>query len=287
MNIPFLNNSFRNINSRFLQPDYVTNQWTRGIFGNNRVRLMILGALSLIVLITVVIIFSVVFQYIRKSGLLNKCILRGIKNGKNSLVIKQRDIRDDRRILRTLDGMNKGLEFTYSVWMNITSLEYPTGSELRPIFYKSMKKKIENSADVSRHSDADFAPGIFLTKSNTLIVMMRTGEGMKSVKVENIPLKKWFHLCLIVRQESMDIYVNGQMVQSKRFPTPPVQNDGDLYINTQGGFDGIIADLKFYAYGISYDRINKLLQDGPSTRNNVCNSRDQPPYFNHKWWLFR
>lgn len=280
MNIPLLNNAFKNINSRLPQTN-------RGILDNNKVRLMILGAISLLVLIVVVIIFSVVLKYIRKGGLLNKCILRGIKNGKNSLVIRQREIRDDNRILRTVDGINKGLEFTYSVWMNITSLEYPTGSELRPIFYKSMKKEIENNADTSAHADADFAPGIFLTKSNTLLVMMRTGEGMKSVKVENIPLKKWFHLCLIVRQESMDIYVNGQMVQSKRFPTPPLQNDGDLYINTHGGFDGIIADLKFYAYGISYDRINKLLKDGPSTRNNVCNSRDEPPYFNHKWWLFR
>lgn len=280
MNIPLLNNAFKNINSRLPQTN-------TGILDNNKVRLMILGVISLLVLIVVVIIFSVVLKYIRKGGLLNKCILRGIKNGKNSLVIRQREIRDDNRILRTVDGINKGLEFSYSVWMNITSLEYPTGSELRPIFYKSMKKEIVNDADVSAHADADFAPGIFLTKSNTLLVMMRTGEGMKSVKVENIPLKKWFHLCLIVRQESMDIYVNGQMVQSKRFPTPPLQNDGDLYINTHGGFDGIIADLKFYAYGISYDRINKLLQDGPSTRNNVCNSRDQPPYFNHKWWLFR
>lgn len=280
MNIPLLNNAFKNINA--------INAANRPrIFDNNKIRLMILGAISLLVLIVVVIIFSVVLKYIRKGGLLNKCILRGIKNGKNSLVIRQREIREDNRILRTIDGMNKGLEFTYSVWMNITSLEYPTGSELRPIFYKSMKKGIENSADVIKHADADFAPGIFLTKENTLLVMMRTGEGMKSVKVENIPLKKWFHLCLIVRQESMDIYVNGQMVQSKRFPTPPLQNDGDLYINTHGGFDGIIADLKFYAYGISYDRINKLLQDGPSTRNNVCNSRDEPPYFNHKWWLFR
>ena len=280
MNIPLLNNAFKNINSRLPQTN-------RGILDNNKVRLMILGVISLLVLIVVVIIFSVVLKYIRKGGLLNKCILRGIKNGKNSLVIRQREIRDDSRILRTVDGINKGLEFTYSVWMNITSLEYPTGSNLRPIFYKSMKKEIENDAEVTAHADADFAPGIFLTKSNTLLVMMRTGEGMKSVKVENIPLKKWFHLCLIVRQESMDIYVNGQMVQSKRFPTPPLQNDGDLYINTHGGFDGIIADLKFYAYGISYDRINKLLQDGPSTRNNVCNSRDEPPYFNHKWWLFR
>lgn len=250
---------------------------------NNKLRLMILGAISLLVIIIVIIVFSVILKYIRKGGLLNKCILKGVKNGKNSLVIRQREIRDDKRILRTQSGMNKGLEFTYSVWINITSLEYPSNSELRPIFYKSMQKKIENSADIAKHAEADFAPGIFLTKNNTLLIMMRTGKDMKSVSVTNIPIKKWFHLCLIVRQESMDIYVNGQMVQSKRFPTPPLQNDGNLYINTQGGFDGSMADIKFFAYGISYDRINKLLQDGPNIRN-TC---DEPPYFNHKWWLFR
>lgn len=280
MKIDILSNTLKDINAAA-----AANR--PGIFDNKKVRLMILGAISILILIIVVITVSVVLKYIRKGGLLNKCILRGIKNGKNSLVIRQREIREDNRILRTIDGMNKGLEFTYSVWMNITSLEYPTGKKLRPIFYKSMKKEIVDNTEVSAHADADFAPGVFLTESNTLLIMMRTGEGIKSVKVENVPLKKWFHLCIIVRQESMDIYVNGQMVQSKRFPTPPLQNDGDLYINTHGGFDGIIADLKFYAYGISYDRINKLLQDGPSTRNNVCNSRDEPPYFNHKWWLFR
>ncbi len=180
--------------------------------------------------------------------------------------------------------MNKGLEFTYSLWININSLEYNKDKKIKPIFYKSKKETVVEV------SESDYAPGVFLLDTNTLRIAMQTGleeaQKMEYIDVTNIPLKKWFHLGLFIKQESMDVYINGQMLQSKRFTALPSQNDGDLYITTDGGFDGMISNMKFYAYRISYDKLNKILKDGPKT-GNKCETSDLPPYFHHKWWLFR
>jgi hypothetical protein len=216
--------------------------------------------------------------------LLYKCIIKGSKNAKNSLVISQRDSQGKagpKRVLRTLNNMNKGLEFTYSVWLNIASLEYNKG-KMKPVFYKSGKEALYSDL-----SESDYAPGVFVGKnSNKLHVVMKTGDGVVTVELTNIPIKKWFHFCLITRQSSMDIYINGQMVESKRFNAPPIQNHGNLFVNTHGGFDGSLADLKFYSYGITYDKMYKLMKDGPNT-GSTCNPNDKPPYFHDKWWIFK
>ena len=242
---------------------------------------IMIGILLLGTLIAVVS-YVIILRYIKIGGLLNKCIIKGNKSGKTSLVIRQNGA-GPKQILKTMD-MNKGLEFTYSIWININSMEYNKDKDLKPIFYKSEK---ESLVEVQ---NSDYAPGVFLLKENTLRIAMQTGldDARKTVyvDVENIPIKKWFHLGLFIKQESMDIYINGQMLQSKRFTVPPSQNNGNLYITTDGGFDGMISNMRFYAYRISYDKLNKILKEGPKT-GNKCETNDLPPYFHDKWWIFR
>ncbi len=259
----------------------------KGIFSKliskipNKKVLFLIGIVALGIVIAVVSIV-IVLRFIKIGGLLNKCIIKGVKSGKTSLVIRQSGA-GPKQILKTMD-MNKGLEFTYSLWININSLEYNKDKKLKPIFYKSQK---ETLVDVS---DGDYAPGVFLLDTNTLRIAMQTGlneaKKMEFIDVDNIPLKKWFHLGLFIKQQSMDVYINGQMLQSKRFTVPPSQNDGNLYITTDGGFDGTISNMKFFAYRISYDKLNKILKDGPQT-GRKCETDDLPPYFHDKWWIFR
>jgi len=244
-------------------------------------RNIIIGVVGIVLVILLIIVVSIVLKYIKKGGLLNKCILSGSKNAKNSLVVRQSGV-GPKKMVRTMADMNKGLEFTYSCWLYINSLEYNKDREMKPVFYKSMQQELVERDDLS---ESDYAPGVFLLKSNTLRVIMKTGSNAEMIDVSNIPIKKWFHFGLYIRQESMDVFINGQMVESKRLKTPPQQNDGDIYINTYGGYDGMLSDLKFYAYAISYDKLNKIMRKGPSSSG--CSSKEVPPYFNDKWWIFR
>ena len=262
---------------------------------SGKIRYIILAIIGILAIVAVIVIGILVKRKMERDALMYKCIVKGSKNAKNSLVIKQRDSQGTagpKRILRTLNNMNKGLAFTYSVWININSMDYNKG-KLKPVFYKSTAQDLAqqcNNADppvcVDKIEKGDYAPGVFLDKdTNKLHVSMKTGAGVVTVEIPNIPIKKWFHLCLIVRQSSMDIYINGQMVDSKRFSSPPIQNYGNLFVNTHGGYDGTLADLKFYAYGITYDKMYKLMKDGPNT-GSTCNPNDKPPYFHDKWWIF-
>ena len=249
-----------------------------------KVRNIIFIIIGLLIVAAIVVIVILVRNKAERDALLYKCVVKGSKNAKNSLVVSQRDSQGKagpKRVLRTLNNMNKGLEFTYSVWLNIASLEYNKG-KMKPVFYKSSKEAL-----FSDFTESDYAPGVFVGKnSNKLHVVMKTGDGVVTAELTNIPIKKWFHFCLITRQSSMDVYINGQMVESKRFNAPPIQNYGNLFVNTHGGFDGSLADLKFYSYGITYDKMYKLMKDGPNT-GSTCNPNDKPPYFHDKWWIFK
>ena len=81
--------------------------------------------------------------------------------------------------------MNKGLEFTYSLWININSLEYNKDKKIKPIFYKSKKETVVEV------SESDYAPGVFLLdNTNTLRIAMQTGleeaQKMEYIDVTNI-----------------------------------------------------------------------------------------------------
>ena len=73
-----------------------------------------IGILLLGTLIAVVS-YVIVLRYVKIGGLLNKCIIKGNKSGKTSLVIRQNGA-GPKQILKTMD-MNKGLEFINSLWI--------------------------------------------------------------------------------------------------------------------------------------------------------------------------
>ena len=105
---------------------------------SGKIRYIILAIIGILAIVAVIVIGILVKRKMERDALMYKCIVRGSKNAKNSLVIKQRDSQGtaDQRILRTLNNMNKGLAFTYSVWININSMDYNKG-KLKPVFYKS------------------------------------------------------------------------------------------------------------------------------------------------------
>lgn len=230
------------------------------------------------------LLIVIILLFINNSSTPNKgesyCILKGSKNAKTDKVIRQTGV-DKKKIVKASLDTNNGFGFTYSCWLYINTMDYKKDSQLKPVFYKSSKKDLVKKENLI---NSDYAPGVFLLKSNTLRVIMNTGSNAEMVDITNIPIKKWVHLGLYVFQESMDVYINGQMVDSKRFSKPPKQNDGDIYINTYGGYDGMISDLHFYNYPISYEKLKKIMRKGPSTSS--CCSKEIPPYFNNKWWLF-
>jgi hypothetical protein len=50
------------------------------------------------------------------------------------------------------------------------------------------------------------------------------------IEVANIPMKKWFHLVVMIKGRSLDVYINGNLANRLRFSDLPKLNYGALYV---------------------------------------------------------
>jgi hypothetical protein len=233
--------------------------------------------ITVVVLIIVGIVVYFSTKYLRKY-LLGKSdqpwILQDSKNAKNSLVVTQDPRNENSITLYRSDDAPSGAEFTYSCWFVIENMEYKYG-EIKHMFHKGNKSAVPNRA-----------PGVFIhPTSNTILVYMNTVNNvMENVEIENIPLRRWVHMAVILKGKYLDIYVNGFLRKRHELSSVPKQNFGDLWLNLNGGFDGYMCKMRYYRRAIKYNEVENIVRGGPSEA--VCgDTGEKPPYLDDNWWF--
>jgi hypothetical protein len=120
-------------------------------------------------------------------------------------------------------------------------------------------------------------------------------------EIPNIPIGKFFHFAIIVRNMNVDIYINGNVAHRMTLSSIPKQNFGDLYVfSTQavadkglaadhaftvaGAATGLISRLLYTGYALNYEQIDQQVRAGPST-DLVSASQNLPPYLADNWWV--
>lgn len=198
------------------------------------------------------------------------------------------------------DNRRNGVEFTYTMFINIKSSTFSSGNEsLRHILHKGYS----NAYPL-------MGPGIFCWgNTNTLRIYMNSFETWNTyTEVPNIPVDKWFHLTVSCKGNTLYIYINGNLKQKKSFPnnTPPYQNYGNVYlfnnrkrpltktltpsldsetlnINVDGSVNGMVSRVYYFSYALTYSEIQTLITVGPST-NVVSTNMSMDPYLADTWW---
>lgn len=200
-------------------------------------------------------------------------ILKGTKNAKKRMLILQDPAKHNSITLGRSDNEFGGLEMTYVFWMYVDDWAYKYGQ------WKHVMHKGNDTSWPLR------APGIWLhPKDNSMRVYMNTFKDIgEYVDVEGLPLNKWVHVAVAVRQRNLDIFINGNLVKRKLLEGIPKQNFGDLYINSFRGFSGYLSNIRYYDYYISFSELDNHLSDGPSSMPCV-DSKEAPPYFVPNWW---
>lgn len=85
-----------------------------------------------------------------------------------------------------------------------------------------------------------------------------------SIEVENIPLNRWVHLVVVTNIQTAEVYIDGTLKESKVLSSSIDNNNGDLWITQEGGFNGLINQLKYFNRSLSYKEIKKLYSCGPT-----------------------
>jgi hypothetical protein len=163
---------------------------------------------------------------------------------------------------------DEGVGFSIQGWIKIENFEYNYGLE-KEIF----RKGFNNNLDM----------GLFISpEENKLIFKLRTyntiedktnnntnnnqtlGEEMVEIDVPKINVQKWEHIVINVFQDVVDIWVNGELVRSKRLHNlPRFDVNRKLYVLSGTKFQGKLSRWRYDGYTLDRDLINYYYGKNP------------------------
>ena len=178
-----------------------------------------------------------------------------------------------------------GLEFTWSVWIFIDD----------PIYKQDQYKHIFSRGNDAHDNDGimkpNNAPGLYLTpisnNQQNLLLRMNTFQEMnEDVLVEDIPINKWVNIIVRCDQQQLDIYINGVLTKRHILQGVPRQNYDDVWVTLNGGFDGYVSELRYFARAIGLGRIQSIVDAGPNLKmdgNDI--KKALPQYLSNRWYF--
>lgn len=224
-------------------------------------------------------------------------VVKGKIGGSEFVEISQDPKKEDSIPILKSNDRHRGIEFTWSSWLFMN--ETQELSEFSPIFIKGNNNKDNrnlfltngpgvyvkqdlsggfqhqtihilmdhvHSAPVSNTgtSMTDTTDAITNKVTNTTVVDTQLDAGRDHIVIDNIPIKKWFHLAIRMQNMIMDVYVNGTIVKRHNMDKIPKQN----YQNILAGVDfrGNLADLRYFDRALNVFEINNIVMFGPTTR---------------------
>jgi hypothetical protein len=211
-------------------------------------------------------------------------IIKGTQNGKTSMIVSQHP-GEEGSVTLYRSNNQEGAEFTYTTWLLINSMEENYG-KWKHVFHKGSKSSDSADSDKNPTSIINKAPGVFIHPTKNLLrVYMNTYENSEEyVDIDNIPIKKWIHLGIILNHNFLDIYINGLLKHRKELVSLPRQNYGEVWTGLLGGFSGYLSKLRYYNYALEFNEIEDLVKEGPS--KGACgDTGENPPYLDDDWWF--
>ena len=174
--------------------------------------------LTLIIVILVIIIIYFVWTMMASSS--SSTVISGSQDAKTQTSISISD---------------NSYSFSLSTWIYVTDWESTSGE----------KAIISSESDASQKT-----PNLLVSlgKDNNVLNITLGNSGNTVIPpVPNIPLQTWVSVILNINNgSSVDIYVNGKLVQTNALTGPWSLSAGSLYVGSTNGFDGYITMATFH-----------------------------------------
>ena len=259
----------------------------------------ILMALAFVLIIYFTFMFiELIYKYINRLSINRVELLPYTCNMDNKAInIPQNPNRKGSKPVSFSDNERSGVEFSYSFYLNVNPSAFRQEYGLMHMFHKGFSSQFPL-----------LAPGVYMrSDTNTMRVYMNTYKTWNNyVEVENIPVGKWVHIVLACKDHSLEIYVNGNLSRKMSFDGyAPYQNYEDICCFSQRritlkhanipsvdetGFDvfgamkGMMSRLNYFSYALCYAEIQKLMNEGPSSKMDDSATSEVPPYLADTWW---
>jgi hypothetical protein len=169
-----------------------------------------------------------------------------------------------------LPQLTSGLEHSISTWIYINDFTYNYGAP-KHILWKGNPMKDEKGNVIAGNDGKICSPQLYIyPETNTLGVNTSTtfdGSTPEKCDVQNIPLMKWVHICYILKNRSVDIYINGKLERSTALKGIPVITNDKLWVtygeNKSPGFYGKIGKTQYFTYALNPNNVVEMYNQGP------------------------
>jgi hypothetical protein len=137
--------------------------------------------------------------------------------------------------------------FTYSMWLKIKPQSYLIQDNQYKVIL--IRGSIGNNDNINYFEGKQ--PGIYLDNSdNSLMINMGkqldlTKNTRNQIRVSDLPLNKWFCLTIVVMNNSVDIFIDGLLLDTLTLINVIYENEGSLYLKSLGGFFGHLVYLRY------------------------------------------
>ena len=260
----------------------------------------ILFGLALGVILYLMLIFTeIIYKYYNRLNM-NKTVLlpNTYDIESKAIIIPQNPNVKGSNPVNLSDNERSGVEFSYSFYLNVHPSAFRQELGLLHIFHKGFSQQFPL-----------LAPGVYMrSDTNTLRVYMNTYKTWNNyVEVDNFPIGKWVHVVISCKENSLEIFVNGNLSKKLSFDGfAPYQKYQDINCFSQRritlkhsivpstddtGFDvfgclkGNLSRLNYFSYALGYSEIQELMEEGPSSKSDsASNSVNIPPYLDDTWW---
>ena len=122
----------------------------------------------------------------------------------------------------------------------------------------------------------------YINPPNKLCSAVKSGSDMKwntsdsntdnETCIDNVPLDRWFHLCIVIHEQSIDIYVDGKLYSTLTLNSiPSNREDSELHLSKDScpfyknlnGFSGAMSQLRFFNYCLTPKEVQRIYLWGP------------------------
>lgn len=109
--------------------------------------------------------------------------------------------------------------------------------------------------------------GALLPDTNDLLIsVLNTSNNTENVIIPNIPVQETFRLGVVLMNQAMEVYVNGHLMKTRTFVTPPKSVKGDFYpLNERETPLAKLQNFKVWPSILSSPEIRYAKPDMPSS----------------------
>ena len=164
---------------------------------------------------------------------------------------------------------SKSTNFCYSSWFFVDDWNYKYGSK-KILFSRGAANNSIGPIVALGETENDIAIGLTVYSEKQSFsnygddsLLNKDGKERQTFIVKNFPLQRWVNLIISVYNKTLDVYLDGKLVQSNLLKgVPVVDSSQEVYITPDGGFSGWTTNFRYWPQSVNPQEAYDIYKDG-------------------------